>query len=264
MTDAAAAEAARLLVEARLSGRPIGPLPEACRPRDEDAAYRVQAAAHGLLTAAGKGALAGWKIGCTTPVMQRFLDIPSPCAGGMLAGTVFRGAAALSHASLIKPAVECEIAVRLGADLPAGPEPWTRDSVAPSVAACMAAIELVDDRYADYRSLGTPTLIADDFFHVGCVLAPEVADWRRLDLPSLLGETRINGAGVGEGRGADVMGHPFAALAWLANRLAAQGRLLRAGQIVLTGSVVETRWVQPGDRVEIVIEGLGEARARFD
>ena len=53
----------------------------------------------------------------------------------------------------------------------------TRDSVAPSVAACMAAIELVDDRYADYRSLGTPTLIADDFFHVGCVLAPEVTEW---------------------------------------------------------------------------------------
>ncbi|MFO1060768.1 MAG: fumarylacetoacetate hydrolase family protein, partial [Dongiaceae bacterium] len=112
--------------------------------------------------------------------------------------------------------------------------------------------------------LGTPTLIADDFFHVGCVLAPEVADWHRLDIPDLRGETRINGAAVGEGRGGDVMGHPFAALAWLANLLAGQGRPLRAGQIVLTGSVVETRWVQPGDRVEIAIDGLGSARARFD
>lgn len=260
----AAAAAARLLVEARLAGRPIGPLPEACRPRDEAAAYRVQAAAHGLLTAAGKGALIGWKIGCTTPVMQRFLDIPSPCAGGMLAASVFRGAAALPHAGLVKPAVECEIAVRLGADLPAAPTPWTSAGVAPAVAACMAAIELVDDRYADYRSLGTPTLIADDFFHVGCVLAPEVAGWRRLDLPALKGETRINGADVGEGHGADVMGHPFAALAWLANLLAGQGRPLRAGQIVLTGSVVETRWVEPGDRVEIAIEELGAARARFE
>jgi 2-oxo-3-hexenedioate decarboxylase/2-keto-4-pentenoate hydratase len=181
----------------------------------------------------------------------------------MLAATVFHGSAALPPAGLVKPGVECEIAVRLGADLPAGPAPWTRDSVAPSVAACMAAIEVVDDRYADYRSLGTPTLIADDFFHVGCVLAPETADWRRLDLPSLGGETRINGEAVGAGRGADVMGHPFAALAWLANLLAGQGRPLRAGQLVLTGSVVETRWVQPGDQVEIVIEGLGEARARF-
>jgi 2-oxo-3-hexenedioate decarboxylase/2-keto-4-pentenoate hydratase len=256
-------EAARLLVEARLSGRPIGPLPEACRPADEAAAYRVQAAAHGLLTAAGKGALAGWKIGCTTPVMQRFLGIPSPCAGGMLAGTIFRGEAVLPHAGLVKPAVECEIAVRLGADLPQRAEPWTPDSVAPAVAACMAAIELVDDRYADYRSLGTPTLIADDFFHVGCVLAPEVTGWRRLDLPALRGETRINGIAVGEGQGADVMGHPFAALAWLANLLAGQGRALRAGQLVLTGSVVETRWVQPGDRVEIAIEELGAARAQF-
>jgi 2-oxo-3-hexenedioate decarboxylase/2-keto-4-pentenoate hydratase len=259
-----AEKAARKLVEARLAGRPIGPLPADCRPADEAAAYRVQAEAHRLLSAAGQGALAGWKIGCTTPVMQRFLDIPSPCAGGMLAATMFRGEGALEHRRLIKPAVECEIAVRLGADLPAGGAPWTQASVAPAVAACMAAIELVDDRYADYRSLGTPTLIADDFFHVGCVLAPEVADWRRLDIPALRGETRINGAGVGEGRGGDVMGHPFAALAWLANLLAGQGRALRAGQIVLTGSVVETRWVQPGDRVEIAIEGLGTARARFD
>ena len=112
-------------------------------------------------------------------------------------------------------------------------------------------------------NLATPTLIADDFFHVGCVLAPAVENWRRLDLPTLSGTTSINGSEVGRGRGGDVMGHPFAALAWLANSLAARGRGLSRGEIVLTGSVVETRWVDRGDRVTIRIDGLGEASATF-
>lgn len=255
--------AAGLLTNARLAGRRIGPLPADCRPKDEAAAYAIQAIAHDLLTAAGKGPRIGWKIGCTTPVMQRFLDIHNPCAGGIFESGLHRRHADLRHADFIKGAVECEIAVRLAADLPAEGAPYDRRSVAPSVGACMAAIELVDDRYDDYRSLGTPTLIADDFFHVGCVLAPPVEDWRRLDLPALAGVTLINGSEVGRGQGGDVMGHPFEALAWLANALAARGRTLRAGETVLTGSVVETRWVERGDRVTIRIDGLGEASAAF-
>ena len=104
----------------------------------------------------------------------------------------------------------------------------------------MAGMEIVDDRYVDYKSLDTPTLIADDFFDAGCVLGQSVDDWRRLDLSALIGVTRINGAEVGRGRSADVMGHPFEALAWLANNLARRGRSLQAGEFVFTGSVVET------------------------
>ncbi len=74
----------------------------------------------------------------------------------------------------------------------------------------------------------------------------------------------INGKEVGTGRGGDVLGHPFEALAWLANGLAGRGRPLSAGEFVFLGSVVETRWVEAGDRVEIEVEGLGRASARFD
>ena len=73
----------------------------------------------------------------------------------------------------------------------------------------------------------------------------------------------INGAQVGAGIGADVMGHPFEALTWLANHAAASGRPLQAGDVVLTGSVVETKWVEPGDTVHVTIEGLGEASVTF-
>ena len=121
----------------------------------------------------------------------------------------------------------------------------------------MTAIEIVDDRYENWRTIGTPTLIADDFFAAGAVLGPPVA----LDPPrssAATGTTVINGAEVGRGRGADVMGNPLNALAWLANSLAARGEMLRRDEVVLLGSLVETRWLARGDHVAIAVSGLGE------
>jgi 2-oxo-3-hexenedioate decarboxylase/2-keto-4-pentenoate hydratase len=108
-----------------------------------------------------------------------------------------------------------------------------------------------------------PTLIADDFFNAGCVLGPPVAGWRELDLAALRGVTRVNGAQAGQGEGRAVMGHPLEALVWLANLRARLGPGLRAGEFVLLGSVVETRWVAADDEVVVAIEGLGEVRATF-
>ena len=82
--SAEAIEAAALLCRARLERRRVAGLPEACRPPDEASAYVVQDALHQKLSAAGLGTLAGHKIGCTTAVMQRFLGINNPCAGGDL------------------------------------------------------------------------------------------------------------------------------------------------------------------------------------
>jgi 2-oxo-3-hexenedioate decarboxylase/2-keto-4-pentenoate hydratase len=73
----------------------------------------------------------------------------------------------------------------------------------------------------------------------------------------------INGAVAGSGRGADVLGHPFEALAWLANQLAAQGRVLRAGDLVLTGSIVQTNWVAVGDHVVMDLGALGGVEFSF-
>jgi len=109
----------------------------------------------------------------------------------------------------------------------------------------------VDDRYDDYRSMDTPTLIADDFFTAGCALGRPVLEWRDLDFAAMRGRMAINGGEVGEGRGGDILGHPLEALAWLANSLAARGGSLRDGEFVLLGSVVQTVWVEQGDRVEI-------------
>jgi 2-oxo-3-hexenedioate decarboxylase/2-keto-4-pentenoate hydratase len=256
-------QTAQVIAGYRLGRRPMPALDLSVRPTDEAAAYAVQDALHPLLVER-LGAVAGHKIGCTTAVMQAFLGISSPCAGAVFENTVHTSPARVRHADFLHVGVECEIVVRLGRDLTPGQAPFGREAVAGAVAACMAGMEIVDDRYVDYKSLDTPTLIADDFFDAGCVLGAQVTDWRALDLAAATGRTRINGVEVGRGRGADVMGHPFAALAWLANNLAQRAQAIKAGQFVFTGSVVETKWVNRGDRVEMEIDGLGGVAASFD
>jgi len=256
--------AARVIRDHRLARQRLPGLDSSVRPSDEAAAYVIQDELHGLLTGAGLGRVVGHKIGCTTRVMQEFLRVPNPCAGGVFETQVHRTPARVRHADFVRPGVECEIVVRFASDLSLQSSPFGRHSVAAAVGDIMAGMEIVDDRYVDYKSLDTPTLIADDFFDAGCVLGEPVADWRALDVPSLSGATRINGVEVGRGRGADVMGHPFEALAWLANSLARRGKSLRAGEFVFTGSVVETKWVQPGDHVVMTIDGLGTVEAVFE
>jgi 2-oxo-3-hexenedioate decarboxylase/2-keto-4-pentenoate hydratase len=261
--ESAIERAASLILAARTTRTPLEPLPEEFRPTDERDAYAIQRALNRQLSAAGAGPLGGHKIGCTTPVMQAFLSIPNPCAGAVFAKTVHRAHGTFRTAEHLRLGVECEIAVELGADLD-GSRGFSRDEVAGAVAAVMASIEVVDDRYRDYPTLGTPTLIADDFFNAGGVLGTAVGDWRRLDLAAIEGRMTINGEEVGTGRGADILGHPFEALAWLAGSMHERGRALRAGEFVTLGSVVATRWVTAGDEVRIAIDGLGDAVATFE
>ena len=80
---------------------------------------------------------------------------------------------------------------------------------------------------------------------------------------SIVGRALVNGAEIGQGTGADVLGHPHHALAWLANHLASDGNALRAGEFVLTGSLVKTVWLNAGDQVMMELSELGSVGATF-
>ncbi len=227
-------------------------------PTDLDEAYAVQDAVHDL----ADDRVAGWKIALTTKVMQEFVGIAHPLAGAIFAGTVASSGATLRASRYVHLGVESEIAVRIGHDVAPRSGGHDRESIADAVAACMAATEVVDDRNCSYTPLDPLLLAADNAFNAGCVLGPERPDWQTLDLAALRGTMTINGAVVGEGAGGDVLGHPLEALAWLANHLDARGRRLRAGDVVLTGSVVATKFPAPGDEMTTEIEGLGRATLR--
>jgi 2-keto-4-pentenoate hydratase len=255
-------EAAQLIVTARRIGAALKALPPEIAPQDEGEGYRVQRAVHDLLLPS-TGALVGYKIGCTSAVMQQYLDIPHPCSGGVFARGVYDSGVTLRAADFVRVGVECEIAVRLSRDLLPSEEPFTAEWVKEAIEAYMPAIEVDDDRYERWESLGAPTLVADDFFAAACVLGESVARIAAPDLLSVTGRALINSEEAGRGTGADVLGHPHHALAWLANHLASEGKGLHGGQIVLTGSLVKTVWLKPGDHVVMELEGLGAVEATF-
>jgi len=253
--------AARAIVTARRNRTPLGSL-AGDAPQTEAQGYRVQDTVHELI-AADLGALVGYKIGCTSTVMQQYLDIPHPCSGGVFAKGVHQSGVSLRAKDFVRVGVECEIAVRLARDLEPSQAPFTAEFVAQAIEAYLPAIEIVDDRYVDWPTIGAPTLVADDFFAAGCVLGTPIARGAAPDLLDVVGRAIVNGVEIGRGTGADVLGHPHNALAWLANHLATDGKGLRAGQIVLTGSLVKTAWLNAGDEVTMELEGLGRVAIAF-
>lgn len=253
--------AADLLAKLRLGGvdrgGPLEDLPESCRPESLDEAYAIQEALRPLLESRGLGAPVGWKIGCTTPVMQDYLSIPHPCAGTLYRERLHAERAVLKAADYLQLGLECEIAVRLSKDIPARDGGHSRESVAPAVGGVMASVEIVEHRFRDFAAVGTPSLVADDFFSAGCVLGTECSPEDLGDLAALTGGFRIDGAAPEvEGTGAAILGHPLNALAWLADHLAARGGGLRAGEVVTLGSVVKTIYPEAGTKIEAGFDRL--------
>ena len=254
--------AAETIATARRSRSPLPSLPPDQVPADEAEGYKIQRAVHDLLLPQ-VGAMVGYKIGCTSAVMQQYLDIPHPCGGGVFAKGVHESGAKLRARDYVRVGVECEIAVRLARDLLPSEAPFTAEWVMEAIEAYYPAIEIVDDRYVKWETMGAPTLVADDFFAAGCVLGKAVTRSAAPDLLTVTGRAVVNGKEAGRGTGADVLDHPHHALAWLANHLAAEGKGLHEGQIVLTGSLVKTVWLNAGDSATMELDGLGTVAVKF-
>jgi 2-keto-4-pentenoate hydratase len=248
-----------IILEARRARRPVPSL-GAAAPVSAAEGYATQ---RRLAERLGAVPPAGFKIGATTRQMQEYLGVSGPAAGFVTRAGLHADGATLRFADFMNIGVECEIGVRLGDDLPAGP--CTPEQAAAAMAEAFAAIELVENRYDDFRALGAPTLIADQVFHAGGVLGPVQQGWRGLDLAALRGEFRIDGKVRASGHGRDLLGHPAAALAWLAASGAAEvfGGL-KAGQVVFLGSVTPALWLEGPCTVEADFGPLGMARLRFD
>lgn len=253
----------RALIAARVKRVPVPDVPLAGRPTSVAEGYAVQAALHRELGARGLGGIVGYKIGCTTPVMQEYLGITHPCAGGVFASTVHQEHAELSLGDFVSVGIECEIGVTIGRDMNDAAS-FGRDDVGDHVDACWASIEIVDNRYADYASLGAAGTIADDFFNAGLVAGRPCRDWRDIPLDGIAGTVTMNGVEAARGTGDMILGHPFEALAWLASMRSRDGTPLERGERVTLGSVVKTIWIdRPDTRVDIELERLGGCSVLF-
>jgi 2-keto-4-pentenoate hydratase len=250
--------AARASFEMHRTRARYRPLDATLRAAPLDDAYRIQDALHRIMTEAGRGTIAGWKIALTSKAMQQMTGVDQPAAGAIFSKVVHSSPARADLATYHHLGVEFEVAVRLGDDLPASGGPWTRASVAGRVAACLPAFELVEDGDADYKTLDAFTLLAQNTWNGGVVLGAPITEWRGVDLERAVTRCWINDEPGGQGKTGDAMGHPLDAVAWLANLLNRRDRTLERGMVVMTGSSITTKFPAPGDRVRFLIEGLGE------
>jgi len=261
MDPSAIDRAADLLAGARRDLTLLDGLPDNCRPDNIEDAYLVQDALAARLGVAP----VGWKVGCTNAAIQAKLGCDEPNAGRILASTLRDSPARLPAAAMFGCGLEAEFAFRLADDLPAAGAPYDRDDVAAAVAGLHPAIEVVGGRFRDWMNVGAVLLAADNVVHCALVIGATVADWRGIDLAGHEAALAINGDEIGRGTGANVLGHPLEALAWLANHRAKRGEGLKAGDVITTGSICPAfGWAEAGDAVEARFGDLGAVRIDFE
>ena len=243
-------EAAQMLMREHATGTKFHPM----RLADLTAAYGVQRRFVQLMSQAA-GTAAGYKIGLTSARMQKMCGIDQPVAGVIFGTRVMKSGVVLPARRYHHVGLEFEVGVRLGRDLPSGEAPFTRERVAEAVDGVCAAVEVVDDRNADYATLEARSLIADNSWNAGAVLGAFAASWDKLE--DAAGIVWVNGQEIDRGYGRDVLGHPFVPLTWLANHLAESGGALRAGDIVLTGSLITTRFPKEAGAYRYELAGIG-------
>ncbi len=254
MENVAARRAAdRLLAEHKANQRFTSLGPPAAPATISDA-YDIQEQYVSLLRGE-HGDAVGYKVGLTSATMQAFCRIDHPIAGVVLASRVHRSGTTVRRSDFGRLGLEFEIAVRIKSDVPVTGMPHTAETIRPHIGGVCAAVELVDDRNADYANLDVRSLVADNSWNGGIVLSEFATTWP--DLESVLGRATNDRVAIGEGYGRDILGHPFNSVAWLAAQLASRGDNLKAGQVVMTGSVMKTVFPSEDANYRFDLERIG-------
>ncbi len=262
MPEGDVVRAAEALVNEHRTGTRFQPFATAFGIVDVEDAYAVQREYVRLEMQARGVGIAGHKIGLTTKRMQEMCGIDSPIAGVVLKDRVHQSGASVSASAYGRAGLEFEIAVRLARDLVPAGRVLGPAEVAEAVDAVCPAFEIIDDRHADYGNLEILSLIADNAWNAGIVLGDFVRPWP--DLAAIEGIVSADGKVVDRGFGRDVLGHPFHSVAWLAAHLARRGTKLRAGDIVMTGSLALTKFPDRTCTYRFDLSGLGAVEVSVD
>ena len=234
--------------------------PDAWRDRlEQDDAYRIQLALVDRRCTAGVTQV-GWKVGLTSRAIQEQFSVHEPVFGCLLSEGRIASGHVFRHDELISPGFENEVCIVLKRDL-AGSD-LSLEEVARGVERCHAALEIIETRgeFTGQLSLALADNAQQKFFVIGPPV-PLAAD---LDLAGIGVSVTINGDQVGTGRGDAVLGHPLRSVAWLAGKLAAYGRGLRAGDHIMTGSFTRQFPIARGDRIRAEFDRIGAVEATFE
>jgi|TARA_R100000501_G_scaffold17390_1_gene32316 2-keto-4-pentenoate hydratase len=251
-------ELARRLREAYTGGA-VPPLRDGLEPVDVHGAYAVQTINTRYWEAQGRR-IVGRKAGLTAKAVQAQLGVDQPDFGVLFEDMAVADGGNLDPARALQPKAEAEIAFVLAADLLH--TNTTPEQVAAAVGTVHPAIEIVDSRIADWKIAFADT-VADNgssaFFVLGA--------GRPLDGVDLEGATMemvIDGAVASTGVGSAALGNPLNAAAWLARTLAARGEPLKTGDVLLAGALGPMVAMQPGNRIQAHIAGIGNVGFTYE
>ncbi|WP_421106613.1 2-keto-4-pentenoate hydratase [Streptomyces sp. NEAU-S77] len=259
LTDAQREEAGRLLREAERAVAPIDPLSELTPGLEVADAYAVQRDNIARRLAAG-ATVVGHKVGLTAAAMQQLLGVDEPDFGHLLDDMVHRDGGSVPAARYCAPRIEPEICFRL-ADPLRGPG-VTVDDVLAATEAVAPALEIVDSRIRDWKITLADT-VADNASSAGLVCGAWTPLAGAPDLAAVVADLVVDGERVASGSGSEVLGHPAAAVAWLANTLAEFGTALEPGHLVLPGTMTGAPFVSAGQRIEARFSDLGPVSVTF-
>jgi 2-oxo-3-hexenedioate decarboxylase len=241
-------ELAARLAKAAGGRAAIAPLSDGAPGLGVQTGYAIQA-----LAREAAGPLAGWKVGATSRARRAQAGVDSPVRGFLASANALDLGVPLASGELIQPRAEPEIVFIMGQDL-AGPA-VTGAGVLAATACVAAGIEILDSRYRDYR-FTMPDVIADNA-SAGRFLVGSPVPVGGIDLRLVGVVLEHNGEVVATAAGAAALGHPAAAVAWLARSLAAAGEGLLAGQVVFSGGLTVAVPVRPRDVVVASVDRLG-------
>jgi 2-keto-4-pentenoate hydratase/quercetin dioxygenase-like cupin family protein len=192
----------------------------------------------------------GWKVGFGAPAAMEMLKIDRPLVGYLMESGLVEDGAEVPVGSWTKPMLEAEIAVHLARDVPGDA---SLEEVRAAIGGLSAAIELAD---LDPPPEDVQAILAGNIFHRHVVLGP--VDRDRSTGEGIGARVLIDGEEVGATDDpAALTGELVEVVRLTAETLADSGERLRAGEVVITGSVLPPQPVAPGQRVEVELGPLG-------
>ncbi len=249
---------ARALYQALRSGNPIAPLTDTYEGLSIDDAYDISLAVYAMRKADGETDI-GKKIGITSEAVMNMLGVNQPDFG-FLTDRMWAKNNIVNTSNMILPRAEAEIAFKLKSGLKSSGV--SEDDVLAATEAVSACFEIVDSRVKDWK-IKIQDTIADNASCGTMAISPNWVDPRSVDLLGCKTIVTKNGKLLSEGVGAATLGSPLKAVAWLANTLGARGIPLKAGEIILSGSLVPLEPVAAGDKMHVSIDGIGECDVEF-
>jgi 2-keto-4-pentenoate hydratase len=249
---------ARALYEARRSRQAIEPFTDTDPDLGMADGYAIAQQLTSMLISEGDQVI-GYKVGLTSKPMQQLIGVDSPDHGPVLGSSVYADGDAVSLSHFIQPKIEAEIAFVIGTGL-RGPG-VTVLQARQAIAGIVAAVEIVDSRFADWRIRLADT-VADLASNGAVALSSRLTSLDGID-PRLIGMVLTrSGELVDTGAGAAALGDPIAVVAWLANMLGAMGAGLEPGQLVMTGALHAAVPMRAGDVFRAEFDRLGPVTVR--